>query len=98
MPLRGDRWTAGLLDVHGRSAMSALRQLRPFDASGPDFTRQPLTASRQKSGLNPREAHRTVVSALEDCARIAEALAEDPLALVSLLEFAPFDPVADAIC
>ena len=30
LPLRGDRWTAGLLDVHRRSAMSALRQLRPF--------------------------------------------------------------------
>src|SRR5208337_1898354 len=48
-----------------RFGMAALRRLRPFDASGPDFTRQPLTAWRQKSRLNPREAHRTVVSALE---------------------------------
>ncbi len=29
-----------------RSATCALRRLRPFDASGPDFTRQPLTAWR----------------------------------------------------
>ncbi len=28
-----------------------------------------------------------------DCARFAEALAKDPLALVSLLEFAPVDPL-----
>jgi hypothetical protein len=28
--LRGDRWTAGLLDVHRRSAMSALRRLLTF--------------------------------------------------------------------
>ncbi len=62
---------------------------------GPDFTRQPLTAWRQKSRLNPHEAHRTVVTALET-ARFAEALAEDPRALVSLLEFAPVDPAADA--
>ena len=31
-----------------------------------------------------------------DGARFAEALAEDPLAVVSLLEFAPVDPAADA--
>ena len=47
-----------------RPAMSALRRLRPFDASGPDFTRQPLTAWRQRSRLNPREAHRTAVRAV----------------------------------
>jgi hypothetical protein len=35
LPLRGDHWTAELLDVHGRFAMSALRRLRPVD--GEDF-------------------------------------------------------------
>jgi ribosome assembly protein YihI (activator of Der GTPase) len=30
LPLRGEHWTAELLDVHGRSAMSALRRERQF--------------------------------------------------------------------
>jgi hypothetical protein len=29
LPLRGDHWTAELLDVHGRFAMSAKRRQRP---------------------------------------------------------------------
>src|SRR5271157_1188967 len=47
-----------------RFGMAALRRLRPFDASGPDFTGEPLTAWRQRSRLNPREAHRKAVRAV----------------------------------
>jgi hypothetical protein len=44
-------------DVHRRDphAISGSRRLRPFDASGPDFTRQPLTAWQQRSRLNHTE-------------------------------------------
>jgi hypothetical protein len=43
LPLRGDHWTAELLDVHGRFAMSAKRRQRPVHV--PEFA---LDAARRQ--------------------------------------------------
>ncbi len=61
---------------------AALRRLRPFDRRGQIL----------RAGLSLLAAPNGCIGA-GDCARFAEALAKDPLALVSLLEFAPVDPL-----